>query len=125
MNEKRIVKRKATCNSCEHFKEARRGNWYGYSPVCTRCPTQIGINEWEESSEKTVTWLFNCPEALFCPNYEKVNDDYVSRVRKGMKLCHPDTTDKLYNQIYKDKQYYKTEHGKEVLVNLGVKNTRE
>ena len=121
MSEKRIVKRMATCNSCEHFKEARHGNWVGYTPVCTQLPTQTGINKYKEGSEKTVTWLFNCTEALFCPNYEKADDDYVSRVQKGMKLCHPDTADKPYNQIYKDEQFYKTEYGKELLVNLGVK----
>lgn len=122
MGEKRIVKRMATCNSCAHFKEAESGHWIGYTPVCTQLPTQIGINKYKKGSEKkTVTWLFNCTEALFCPNYEKANDDYVSRVRKGMKLCHPDTANKPYNQIYKDKQYYESEHGKEMLRNLGVK----
>jgi uncharacterized protein (DUF488 family) len=123
MAEKRIVKRMATCNSCAHFKEAESGHWIGYTPVCTQLPTQIGINKYKKGSEKTVTWLFNCTEALFCPNYKKANDDYVSRVRKGMELCHPDTADKPYNQIYKDKQYYKTEDGKKVLRNLGVKGT--
>lgn len=121
MGEKQIVRRLATCNSCEYFKEARRGNWVGYTPVCTQLPTQTGVNEYKEGSEKTVTWLFNCTEALFCPNYKKAHDDYVSRVRKGMKLCHPDTADKPYNQIYEDRQYYKTERGKQLLENLLVK----
>ena len=125
MGEKQIVRRLATCNSCEHFKEAMRGNWVGYTPVCTQLPTQIGINEYKEGSEKTCTWLFNCTQALFCPNYKKADDDYVSRVRKGVKLCHPDSADKPYNQIYTDRQYYKTEHGKQLLENLEVKKPRK
>ena len=71
--EQRHKKRLATCNSCTHFKEAARGNWFGYTPLCTDCPTQTGPNEYLDTG-KTVTWVFNCLEALFCPNYEKADN---------------------------------------------------
>lgn len=52
--EQRHKKRLATCNSCTHFKEAARGNWFGYTPLCTDCPTQTGPNEYLDTG-KTVT----------------------------------------------------------------------
>lgn len=129
--ERRHKKRLATCNSCTHFKEAARGNWVGYTPLCTNCPTQIGPNEYLEDSEKTVTWVFNCTEALFCPNYEKA-DNYIERVRKGVDLCRNGGPVCAWDEIYSDKEFYKTEYGRKMLrANLGLpeepveENTKE
>lgn len=118
--EQRHKKRLATCNSCTHFNEAARGNWVGYTPLCTNCPTQIGPNEYLEDSGKTVTWVFNCPEALFCPNYEKA-DNYIERVRKGVDLCRNGGSVCAWNVIYSDKEFYKTKFGRKILeANLGL-----
>lgn len=118
--EQRHKKRLATCNSCTHFKEAAQGNWFGYTPICTNCPTQTGPNEYLKDSGKTVTWVFNCPEALFCPNYEKV-DNYIERVRKGVALCRNGGSICAWDEIYSDKKFYKTEFGRKILrANLGL-----
>ncbi len=117
--EQRHKKRLATCNSCTHFNEAARGNWFGYTPLCTDCPTQTGPNEYLDTG-KTVTWVFNCPEALFCPNYEKA-DNYIERVRKGEILCRNGGPGYVWNAIYSDKEFYKTEFGHKMLrANLGL-----
>lgn len=118
--EQRHKKRLATCNSCVYFKEAALGNWVGYTPLCTNCPTQIGPNEYLKDSGKTVTWVFNCPEALFCPNYEKT-DNYIERVRKGVALCRNGDPVRTWDKVYSDKEFYKTEFGRKILrANLGL-----
>lgn len=112
--------RYATCNSCIYFRAAeQRPRYVGYTPFCTNCPTRIGTNKWNTDG-KTVSWLLNCPAALDCPNYVKTDEDYVSKVKEGSKLCHLNHPE--YEKLYHfttDRNFYKSEEGRKYCINNG------
>ena len=112
--------RYATCNSCIHFHAAeKRPGYVEYTPFCKNCPTQIGPNKWNTDG-KTVSWILNCTAALGCPNYVKTNEDYVSKIKEGSKLCHLNHPE--YEKLYHfttDREFYQTEEGRRYCINLG------